>query len=128
MNSNLLHNRTSARISIPDQLVPKGGKLVWRTNLFDSEPYWKGWYESMSDRFLASPAIKLLLLAGRERLDTPLTIGQMQGKFQMILFNGLGHYIHEDAPEEVRTEDEFKAGGTKSTSVPKSLQLLRALI
>ena len=55
----------------------------------------------MSDRFLQSPAVKMLILAGRERMDTPLTIGHMQGKFQLELQNGMGHYIHEDAPQEV---------------------------
>lgn len=55
----------------------------------------------MSSQFLQAPAIKMLVLAGRERLDTPLTIGHMQGKFQLVLMNGLGHYIHEDAPEQM---------------------------
>ena len=101
VDSHLLLNRASAKISIPDQLVMKDDMLVWRTNLFKSQPYWEGWYKNMSKHFLESSAIKLLLLAGRERLDTPLTIGHMQGKFQLILMNGLGHYLHEDAPQEV---------------------------
>lgn len=101
LDSHLLLNRSSARISIPDQLIQKEGMLVWRTNLFKSQPFWEGWYKNMSQRFLEAPGIKMLLLAGRERLDTPLTIGQMQGKFQMILMNGMGHYLHEDSPEEV---------------------------
>lgn len=101
LDTHLLLNRGSARISIPDQLIEKEGVLLWRTDLFKSQPFWEGWYKNMSERFLDSPAIKLLFLAGRERLDTPLTIGQMQGKFQMILMNGLGHYLHEDSPEEV---------------------------
>ena len=55
----------------------------------------------MSNQYLQAPAIKMLVLAGRERLDTPLTIGQMQGKFQIVFMNGMGHYIHEDAPEQM---------------------------
>lgn len=43
-----------------------------------SQPHWRGWYEGLSDAFLALPAPKLLLLAGSDRLDKPLTIGQMQ--------------------------------------------------
>lgn len=101
VDSHLLLNRASAKISIPDQLIKKDGMLVWRTNLFKSQPYWEGWYKNMSKHFLDSTAIKLLILAGRERLDTPLTIGHMQGKFQLILMNGMGHYLHEDAPQEV---------------------------
>lgn len=101
VDTHLLHNRASACISIPDQLVMDNHVLRWRTNLFDTEKYWKGWYEDMSKRFLQSPAIKMLILAGRERMDTPLIIAHMQGKFQLVLQNGMGHYIHEDAPQEV---------------------------
>jgi hypothetical protein len=42
---------------------------------------------------------KALLLAGTDRLDRALTIGQMQGKFQLILMPTAGHAIHEDEPE-----------------------------
>ena len=53
---------------------------VWRTNLFQSEVYWRGWFEGLSDLFLAAPcSAKLLLLAGIDRLDRTLTVGQMQG-------------------------------------------------
>ena len=106
LDSHLLQNRASAMISIPDQLVERDGLLYWRTNLFETEPYWVSWYKDMSKHFLEAPAVKMLLLAGRERLDTTLTIGQMQGKFQMVLMTGCGHYIHEDAPEEVRMMEE----------------------
>ena len=101
IDSNLISNRNSARISIPDQLVPINGILKWRTNLFETESFWVGWYKNMSNRFLESPAVKVLMVAGHERLDTPLTIGHMQGKFQLMLFNGCGHFIHEDIPGEV---------------------------
>ena len=30
-------------------------------------------------------APKILILAGTDRLDRPLTVGQMQGKFQLVL-------------------------------------------
>jgi len=42
-------------------------------------------YEGLSELFLAARAPKLLLLAGTDRLDRPLTIGQMQGRFQLAL-------------------------------------------
>lgn len=38
-----------------------------------------GWFTGLSDKFLAARAAKLLVLAGTDRLDTPLMIGQMQG-------------------------------------------------
>ena len=38
------------------------------------------WFKGLSGKFLSSRAGKLLLLAGTDRLDKPLMIGQMQGK------------------------------------------------
>lgn len=35
------------------------------------------------------------MLAGTDRLDKELMIGQMQGKFQMIVVPGVGHMLHE---------------------------------
>ncbi|KAG9145909.1 hypothetical protein Leryth_019580 [Lithospermum erythrorhizon] len=57
-------------------------------------------YEGLSDKFLSSPVPKILLLAGTDRLDRTLTIGQMQGKFQMVLVRHTGHAIQEDVPDE----------------------------
>ncbi|KAJ9562973.1 hypothetical protein OSB04_008133 [Centaurea solstitialis] len=57
-------------------------------------------YEGLSEKFLSSPVPKLLLLAGTDRLDRALTIGQMQGKFQMVVVRHTGHAIQEDVPEE----------------------------
>ncbi|KAK2974097.1 hypothetical protein RJ640_020453, partial [Escallonia rubra] len=57
-------------------------------------------YEGLSEKFLSSPVPKLLLLAGTDRLDRALTIGQMQGKFQMVVVRHTGHAIQEDVPDE----------------------------
>lgn len=54
------------------------------------------WYTGLSKLFLSVTAPKLLLLAGTDRLDQELTIGQMQGKFQMSLLPQAGHVIQED--------------------------------
>jgi protein phosphatase methylesterase 1 (EC 3.1.1.-) (PME-1). len=52
----------------------------WRIDLSQTEPYWTGWFQGLSCLFLSSPVqAKLLLLAGIDRLDKALTIGQMQG-------------------------------------------------
>lgn len=55
----------------------------WRIDLSRTEPHWSGWFQGLSQRFLTSPGAKMLLLAGVDRLDKELTVGQMQGKFQM---------------------------------------------
>ncbi|KAF9603540.1 hypothetical protein IFM89_037021 [Coptis chinensis] len=119
-----LRNIESARLSVPSTLIYDDSKkcYTYRTKLEETERYWRGWptnlffsgdvtphnfacsmaimYEGLSDLFLSSPAPKLLLLAGTDRLDKSLTIGQMQGKFQMVVVRHTGHAIQEDVPDE----------------------------
>lgn len=97
-----LRNVDSARLSVPSTLIYDDTKkcYTYRTPLELSEKYWKGWYEGLSDKFLSCSAPKLLLLAGTDRLDRVLTIGQMQGKFQMVVVRHTGHAIQEDVPDE----------------------------
>ncbi|CAI5504693.1 unnamed protein product [Closterium sp. Naga37s-1] len=98
VRSGHLRSVESARVSVPPTLVPDatGKGFVWRTPLEKSQPYWKGWYTGLSDLFLRCPVPKLLLLAGTDRLDKPLTIAQMQGRFQMLVVRHSGHAIQED--------------------------------
>uniref|UniRef100_A0A0D9W5D9 Protein phosphatase methylesterase 1 n=1 Tax=Leersia perrieri TaxID=77586 RepID=A0A0D9W5D9_9ORYZ len=97
-----LRNIESARVSIPSTLKYDESKkcYTYRTPLEETEKYWKGWYEGLSEKFLSCPVQKILLLAGTDRLDRALTIGQMQGKFQMVVVRHTGHAIQEDVPEE----------------------------
>lgn len=101
--SGLTKNFEAARVSAASQV--KGDKpenpssFVWVTDLTKTAPYWNSWYKGMSSKFLKVPVPKLLLLAGTDRLDKELTIGQMQGKFQMKVLPA-GHAIHEDEPEK----------------------------
>ncbi|GIL46545.1 hypothetical protein Vafri_3510 [Volvox africanus] len=111
VRSGMSRNKEAAAVSMPSQLVPQpnGADVadteriqqhwIWRTPLELSRPYWEGWYTGLSDAFLQLPCPKALLLAGTDRLDRILTIGQMQGKFQLILMPTAGHAIHEDEPE-----------------------------
>lgn len=59
---------------------PSRHDWIWRADLIRSEPFWRGWFEGLSNRFLTCPAARLLLLAGTDRLDRELMIGQMQGE------------------------------------------------
>nr|GMD66597.1 protein phosphatase methylesterase 1 [Ipomoea batatas] len=97
-----LRNIDSARISIPSTLIFDDSKkcYTYRSRLEETEQYWRGWYEGLSEKFLSSAVPKLLLLAGTDRLDRSLTIGQMQGKFQMVVVRHTGHAIQEDVPDE----------------------------
>lgn len=58
---------------------PSTKKYGWRINLAKTEKHWSGWFKGLSSAFLEIPAPKLLLLAGIDRLDRDLTVGQMQG-------------------------------------------------
>lgn len=128
VNTGLIHNPTSARVSIPSIIVPAdspltpstraniGFKYKWRTPLRSTAPYWDsepihapliyttvytdflpGWFPSLSSLFLGLRSARLLVLAGAERLDTPLMVGQMQGKFwlEVMAGRGVGHLVHE---------------------------------
>ena len=77
-------------------------RYEFRVDLSSTESYWRGWFEGLSQQFLDSPApAKMLLLAGIDTLDRALTIGQMQGKFQMQVLPECGHAVHEDVPDKV---------------------------
>jgi len=76
-------------------------QYTWRIDLSKTEHFWQGWFSGLSKLFLSCECPKLLLLAGVDRLDRDLTVGQMQGKFQMHVVPKSGHAVHEDAPEQV---------------------------
>ncbi|KAI5864957.1 protein phosphatase methylesterase [Durotheca rogersii] len=105
IRSRTIRNSVSARTSVPALLVlnerpgdPRPWK--WRTNLGATQPFWENWFVGLSKKFLSAKGGKLLLLAGTDRLDTELTIGQMQGKYALQVFPEAGHFIHEDLPEK----------------------------
>lgn len=88
IRSRTIRNPTSARISVPSLL--REGQLsrssatedpswTWRTDLAATEPFWEHWFVGLSKKFLGAKGGKLLLLAGTDRLDKELMIGQMQG-------------------------------------------------
>ncbi|GFR43760.1 hypothetical protein Agub_g4872 [Astrephomene gubernaculifera] len=102
VRSGMSRNKEAAAVSMPSQLLQRqggGGPWTWRTPLELSRPHWEGWYMGLSEAFLQLSCPKALVLAGTDRLDRALTIGQMQGKFQLILMPTAGHAIHEDEPE-----------------------------
>lgn len=91
----------TAEFKTPSTEVQNNKKYTWRIDLSKSEVYWKGWFEGLSEKFLNLKVPKLLLLASIDGLDKTLTVGQMQGKFQMQVLARCGHAVHEDRPHEV---------------------------
>jgi protein phosphatase methylesterase 1 len=100
----------------------------WRTDLAATQPFWEGWFVGLSRKFLEARGGKLLLLAGTDRLDTELTIGQMQGKYALQVFPEAGHFIHEDLPEKtaVSLVDFFRRNDRSALVLPPKVgDLLR---
>ena len=122
ITANQIRNVTSARISVPSIIVPapsnpkvlRSHPFTWRTPLRSTAAYWQsklltyppygglsadaillGWFLGLSSSFLAARTARLLVLAGTDRLDKELMIGQMQGKFQMNVVPNTGHMLHE---------------------------------
>lgn len=91
---------TPAAIVAPHRPINEK-KYTWRIDLSKSEQFWPGWFENLSEKFLELRVPKLLLLASIDGLDRTLTVGQMQGKFQLQVLARCGHVVHEDRPHEV---------------------------
>ncbi|ODA83939.1 hypothetical protein RJ55_02456 [Drechmeria coniospora] len=133
IRSRTIRNSTSARTSVPPLLVGDESadgtrRWRWRTNLAATQPFWEGWFEGLSKKFLGATGGKLLLLAGTDRLDTELTIGQMQGKYALQVFPEAGHFIQEDIPEKTAIAlVEFYRRNDRSALVlpPKVSEMLR---
>lgn len=106
VRSSTIRNRESASVSVPGVLSQTGASdqashpWTWITNLRDTEEFWPSWFKGLSARFLAIPSARLLILAGTDRLDKELMIGQMQGKYQLIVFQDSGHFVQEDTPDK----------------------------
>ncbi|KAL8862953.1 MAG: hypothetical protein Q9178_000895 [Gyalolechia marmorata] len=106
IRSRTLRNSLSARVSVPSLLYqgPKSPSCsdnppwLWRTDLSVTERYWPNWFTGLSKKFLEAKGGKLLILAGTDRLDKDLMIGQMQGKYQLQVFPESGHFVQEDQP------------------------------
>ena len=98
VRSGLTTNLESARVSAPSQIVLSNDRFVWIADALQTAPYWRGWFEGLSRLFLSLKCAKLLILADTDRLDTELTIAQMQGKFQTVLVPNATHAVHEDQP------------------------------
>lgn len=63
----------------PPVFAPGTAYTTWRTDLGRTEPFWEGWYTGLSRAFLALGVPRMLVLAGQDRMDKELMIGQMQG-------------------------------------------------
>lgn len=120
VQSHTIRNRESACVSVPPTLKSDGPALAWRTDLMLTKPYWKGWFTGLSEKFISCAPAKLLILAGTDRLDKDLMVGQMQGKYQLIVFQESGHFVQEDAPDKTALSliDFWKRNDKVNNTVP----------
>lgn len=133
IRSRTLRNTSSARVSVPALLEqedsPGPTPFTWRTDLSATKPFWENWFKGLSSKFLGTSSTgKLLVLAGTDRLDKELMIGQMQGKYQLQVFPEAGHFVHEDQPEKTAlVVADFWRRNNRSTLVlpPKVDDLIR---
>ena len=103
MSTSQIKNLESCRVSIPPLLKEskdkKGSKIyTWKTDLLATEKFWTDWYKDLSKEFLSIKTPKALILTDTNELDTPLTVGHMQGRFKLGVVKGTGHFIMEDDP------------------------------
>lgn len=123
LRTRTLRNPASAKASVPSLLIPDPadpGAWVWNTDLAHTVLWWPTWFTGMSGKFLAAPggAAKMLILAGTDRLDKELMIGQMQGKFQLVVVPEAGHFVQEDVPEKTaRMVAEFFRRNDRSAMI-----------
>ena len=120
VQNNLSHLRSSADISVPSLFTAtKSGKVVRISNLSNFKPYWNTWFTNLSHTFVSLPTCKLLILAGNDNLDKELIVGQMQGKYQLVVFQDSGHFIQEDTPSKTALTliDFWKRNDNKNVSI-----------
>ena len=69
-----------------------------------------------------------MILAGTDRLDKELMIGQMQGKFQLTVIPEAGHFVQEDVPEKTATllAEFFKRNDRSAMVLPPKVSDLIA--
>ncbi|KAK6336484.1 carboxyl methyl esterase activity protein [Orbilia brochopaga] len=134
VRSRTIRNGRSARVSVPALLYDyaSGGDAStvtpsrpwqWRTDLGKTQPFWQDWFIGLSRKFLEAKGGKLLILAGTDRLDKELIIGQMQGKYQLLVLPEVGHFVHEDAPEKtaVALVEFYKRNDRSALVLPKKV-------
>ncbi|CAO3571860.1 unnamed protein product [Mortierella alpina] len=104
-----VRNIESARVSFPGLVTrapaPASG-YVWHTDLLTSESSWPTWFKDLNQKFLSimTPRKKLLILAEYAKLDDELQAAYEKGEFQLLTFDGAGHFVQEDQPERLAKE------------------------
>lgn len=108
LSSRVLRNENSAKFTVCDLLNESDHRLQWKCDLSKVITFGNTWFKGFSQKFVECrfrrlQISKLLLLSSNETLDKDLMIGQMQGKYQLIVFqnnSSAGHFLQEDIPKQ----------------------------
>jgi protein phosphatase methylesterase 1 len=104
IRSRTIRDLESAQASVPSLLIPHNDRWIWRTDLGRTQRWWEEWFTGMSGMFLRGKAAKALVLAGTDRLDKELMVGQMQGKsFPFSLHTSRWIHVLMDCVRQVST-------------------------
>jgi hypothetical protein len=115
-----LRNPQAAKASVPSLLLQgPDGRWAWRTDLASTEPYWENWFTGLSGKFLSGRGAKLLLLAGTDRLDKELMIGQMQGALFDIHRDGTAYMIANTVQANFNSTSSPPQGTSCTKTSPK---------
>lgn len=103
LTSGTVNNKQSVKVSVLKSVLPEGDHYIPRADLEATEKYWNGWFKGLDAAFLGGErrVTRMLICADTNRLDTPLTIAQMEGRFETSVIKGTGHAVHEDDPNSV---------------------------
>ena len=106
VHSKQVRDKRSACVSIPAQLQEQkeaDGKVkyVWRTDLAATMPFWQQWFDGLNSCFQSLDVRKWLFLANKDNLDNILYGGIEAGAFTMATLPNVGHYMHEDKPDQM---------------------------
>lgn len=77
VSQRILRNPHSAEISVPATLKQVDEEYRFITDVASTHKHWPSWFTGLSAAFLRHRANKLLMLAGTDRLDKDLMIGQV---------------------------------------------------
>ncbi|KAH9443539.1 hypothetical protein Pst134EA_032769 [Puccinia striiformis f. sp. tritici] len=106
LDSHTIRNLDSARISVPSLIRKRSSPSSTNPDSEIQKGSDGACFEWVTDlkvvnhigKFLCQKTARLLVLAGTDRLDKELMMGQMQGKYQLVVLANVGHCVHEDDP------------------------------
>ena len=79
LNFGVVRNERSACVSAPGLVTesidqPTGlKKIIWTTDLKQTQPFWRDWFKGMTASFLALPVKKQLIISSPDRMDKELS-------------------------------------------------------